>query len=82
MDLESSAKLLDDFARQIVTIQQAERRGLDPEEYKAERAKGIPVQRVGVPRDVANLVCFLASDEASFVSGQIVYVSGGPETRR
>ncbi len=38
--------------------------------------------RVGVPRDVANLVCFLASDDASFVSGQIVYVSGGPETRR
>ena len=65
-----------------MTRKSAERRGLDPEEYKAERAKGIPVQRVGVPRDVANLVCFLASDEASFVSGQIVYVSGGPETRR
>ncbi|MFG1465159.1 3-oxoacyl-ACP reductase FabG [Xanthobacter sp. DSM 24535] len=60
----------------------AERLGKDPEDYKAERAKGIAVGRVGVPRDVANLVCFLASAEASFVSGQVIYVSGGPETRR
>lgn len=60
----------------------AERLGKDPEAYKAERAKGIAVARVGVPRDVANLICFLSSDEASFVSGQVIYVSGGPETRR
>jgi len=65
-----------------MTRKSAERRGLDPDQYKAERAKAIPVGRVGVPRDIANVVCFLASDEASFVSGQIVYVSGGPETRR
>lgn len=65
-----------------MTRKSAERRGFDPEEYRAERAKAIPVGRVGEPRDVANLVCFLASDEASFVSGQIIYVSGGPETRR
>jgi 3-oxoacyl-[acyl-carrier protein] reductase len=60
----------------------AARLGKDPEAYKAERAKGIAVRRVGVPRDVANLVCFLSSEEASFVSGQVIYVSGGPETRR
>ncbi|WP_373089402.1 SDR family oxidoreductase, partial [Sneathiella sp.] len=42
----------------------------------------IAVRRVGVPSDVANLVAFLSSDEAGFVSGQVVYVSGGPETRR
>ncbi len=65
-----------------MTRKSAERRGLDPDAYRAERAAAIPVRRVGVPRDVANLVCFLASDEASFVSGQIVYISGGPETRR
>jgi 3-oxoacyl-[acyl-carrier protein] reductase len=56
----------------------AVRLGRDPEEFKAERAKAIPVGRVGVPRDVANVIAFLASDEASFVSGQVIYVAGGP----
>jgi 3-oxoacyl-[acyl-carrier protein] reductase len=31
-----------------------------------------------VPRDVANVIAFLASDDASFVSGQVIYVAGGP----
>ena len=39
-------------------------------------------RRVGVPRDIANVVAFLCSDDASFVSGQIIYVKGGPETLR
>ena len=65
-----------------MTQQTARRLGKDPEAYRAERAKGIAVQRVGVPADVANLIAFLADDEASFVSGQVIYVSGGPETRR
>jgi 3-oxoacyl-[acyl-carrier protein] reductase len=56
--------------------------GKDPEAYKAERAKGIAVGRVGVPEDVAHVVAFLAAEESSFVSGQVIYVSGGPETRR
>jgi 3-oxoacyl-[acyl-carrier protein] reductase len=41
-------------------------------------AKTIPVRRVGQPRDVANVICFLASEEASYVSGQVIYVAGGP----
>ena len=44
----------------------------------AERAKAIPVGRVGVPRDVANVIAFLASEDASFVSRQVIYVAGGP----
>jgi 3-oxoacyl-[acyl-carrier protein] reductase len=56
----------------------AVRLGRDPEEYKAERAKAIPVGRAGVPRDIANVIAFLASEEASFVSGQVIYVAGGP----
>lgn len=65
-----------------MTQKTARRLGKDPEVYKAERAKGIAVQRVGVPADVANVIAFLTDAEASFVSGQVIYVSGGPETRR
>jgi 3-oxoacyl-[acyl-carrier protein] reductase len=46
----------------------------------AEASKVIPVRRVGQPRDIANVICFLASDEASFVNGQIIYVAGGPRS--
>ena len=54
------------------------RLGRDPEEWKEERAKEIPVRRAGTPRDIANLVAFLCSDDASFISGQVIYVAGGP----
>jgi 3-oxoacyl-[acyl-carrier protein] reductase len=70
------------FVDTEMTRQTAVRRGIDPEEYKAMRAKNIPLGRVGVPRDIANVIAFLCSEEASFVSGQIIYVKGGPETLR
>ena len=54
------------------------RLGRDLDEYKAERVKAIPVGRVGVPRNVANVIAFLASEDAAFVSGQVIYVAGGP----
>ncbi len=54
------------------------RMGFDPDERIAEAVKIIPVRRVGQPRDVANVICFLSSDEAGFVSGQVIYVAGGP----
>ena len=41
-------------------------------------AKEIPVQRVGQPEDIAATISFLTSDEAGFVSGQVIYVAGGP----
>jgi len=65
-----------------MTRQTAVRRGIDPEEYKRMRAKNIPLGRVGEPRDVANVIAFLCSEDAAFVSGQIIYVKGGPETLR
>jgi 3-oxoacyl-[acyl-carrier protein] reductase len=40
-------------------------------------ANAIPVKRLGKPEDVANAVLFFASDEASFVTGQVLYVCGG-----
>jgi len=38
------------------------------------------VRRAGTPRDIANLIAFLCSDEASFISGQVIYVAGGPRS--
>lgn len=61
-----------------MTRSTARRQGFDPGEVIAQASKTIPVRRVGQPRDVANVICFLSSDEASFVSGQIIYISGGP----
>ena len=56
----------------------ARRLGFDPQERIEAASKVIPVRRVGQPRDVANVICFLASEESSYVSGQIIYVAGGP----
>src|SRR6266481_1190113 len=63
-----------------MTRSTARRRGLDPDAVIAEASKNIPVRRVGQPRDVANVICFLCSEEASFVSGQVIYVAGGPRS--
>ena len=57
----------------------ARRQGFDPDEVIAQASKTIPVRRVGQPRDIANVICFLCSDEAGFVNGQIIYVAGGPK---
>jgi 3-oxoacyl-[acyl-carrier protein] reductase len=56
----------------------ARRRGHDPQQVIEMASKSIPVRRVGQPRDVANVICFLASEESSYVTGQIIYVAGGP----
>jgi 3-oxoacyl-[acyl-carrier protein] reductase len=56
----------------------AARIGRDWDEYVAERAAGIPVNRAGQPEDIANTVSFLVSEGAGFVSGQVIYVAGGP----
>jgi 3-oxoacyl-[acyl-carrier protein] reductase len=61
-----------------MTRQTALRMGRDPEDWKNEVAEQIPVRRAGVPRDIANVIAFLCSDDASFVSGQVIYVAGGP----
>lgn len=63
-----------------MTRSTARRRGLDPDTVIAEASKIIPVRRVGQPRDVANVICFLSSEEASFVNGQVIYVAGGPRS--
>ena len=47
------------------------------EEFKQNAAKQIPLGRVGLPADVAAAVAFLASDEASYVTGHVLNVNGG-----
>jgi 3-oxoacyl-[acyl-carrier protein] reductase len=68
------------FIETEMTRATAERLGRDWEQYVAERAAAIPVQRAGTPADIAHTVSFLVSEGAGFVSGQVVYVAGGPRT--
>ena len=55
----------------------AERVGFRPEEYQKLASENTPLGRVGKPEDVANVIAFLASEEASYVSGQTLYINGG-----
>ena len=66
------------FIATDMTAATAARVGMDFEEFQAAAATRIPVRRVGQPEDVAHVASFLASDGAGFVSGQVIYVAGGP----
>jgi 3-oxoacyl-[acyl-carrier protein] reductase len=55
----------------------ARRVGVDPDAAIAQAVTQIPLRRVGQPEDVANVIAFLVSDDASYVSGQVIYVHGG-----
>lgn len=66
------------FIETEMTAQTAARMGISFEDFKAAAAAAIPVARVGQPSDIAALASFLAREEASFISGQVIYVAGGP----
>jgi 3-oxoacyl-[acyl-carrier protein] reductase len=61
-----------------MTEQTAARMGVDFDTFRTMAAQQIPVQRIGQPEDIAAAVAYLASEEAGFVSGQVLYVRGGP----
>jgi 3-oxoacyl-[acyl-carrier protein] reductase len=66
------------FIATEMTKSTAARTGVPWEEFKQRGAASIPVGRVGEPEDIAAVASFLAGDESGFVSGQVIYVAGGP----
>jgi 3-oxoacyl-[acyl-carrier protein] reductase len=49
------------------------------EDFHTMAAEQIPLRRVGQPEDIAGVVSFLVGEDASYVSGQVIYVAGGPK---
>ena len=60
-----------------MTDDTARRVGVEPEEWRKMAAEANPVRRVGYPEDIAATAAFLCSDEASYITGQTLYVDGG-----
>lgn len=58
-------------------MEHARQEGRDPEEVLSRRAQGIPLGRIGEPDEFANVVVFLSSPAASYVTGATVVVDGG-----
>jgi 3-oxoacyl-[acyl-carrier protein] reductase len=67
------------FIETEMTAATAARVGVSMEDFKNAAASMIPVARVGQPDDIAHTVSFLVSEGAGFVSGQVIYVAGGPK---
>ena len=65
------------FIATDMTDDTAKRLGLDVDDFRKMNADHNPVRRVGEPADIAAAVTFLASDEASYITGQTLYVDGG-----
>jgi 3-oxoacyl-[acyl-carrier protein] reductase len=66
------------FIQTDMTATTAERIGMSFEDFIKASAEQIPVARVGQPEDIANAVSFFVGEAAGYVSGQVLYVAGGP----
>jgi 3-oxoacyl-[acyl-carrier protein] reductase len=66
------------FIETAMTRQTAERVGMPFEDFMKLAAEQAPLKRAGKPEDVAGTIAFLCSEDASFISGQVIYVRGGP----
>jgi 3-oxoacyl-[acyl-carrier protein] reductase len=66
------------FVSTAMTRQTAERLGIPFEDFQQLVAEQVPLQRVAEPEDVAGVIAFLCSDDADYISGQVIYVRGGP----
>jgi 3-oxoacyl-[acyl-carrier protein] reductase len=65
------------FIATEMTDETARRLKLDVEEFRKLSAEANPIKRVGYPEDIAAAAAFLCSDEASYITGQTLYVDGG-----
>jgi 3-oxoacyl-[acyl-carrier protein] reductase len=65
------------FIATDMTDATAARLGVPVEEFRKMNAEANPVRRVGFPEDIAAAAAFLCSDEASYITGQVLYVDGG-----
>jgi 3-oxoacyl-[acyl-carrier protein] reductase len=66
------------FIATAMTQQTAERMGVPFDKFREAASETVPLRRVGEPEDVAGTIAYLCSDDASYVSGQVIYVRGGP----
>ena len=66
------------FIATDMTAATADRMGMSFDEFSKLVIATIPVNRAGRPEDIAHTAAFLAAEEAGFVSGQVIYVAGGP----
>jgi 3-oxoacyl-[acyl-carrier protein] reductase len=66
------------FIATAMTQQTAERMGVPFDKFREAASENVPLRRVGEPEDVAGTIAYLCSDDASYVSGQVIYVRGGP----
>jgi 3-oxoacyl-[acyl-carrier protein] reductase len=66
------------FIATAMTQQTADRMGVPFEQFMEAVSAQVPLRRVGQPEDVAGTIGFLCSEEAAYVSGQVIYVAGGP----
>jgi 3-oxoacyl-[acyl-carrier protein] reductase len=66
------------FIETEMTVQTAARMGIGYDEFKVAAAAATPVGRIGQPEDIAATASFFCREDAGFVSGQVVYVAGGP----
>jgi 3-oxoacyl-[acyl-carrier protein] reductase len=66
------------FVETRMTEATARRLGVDWEEFKQQALERTPLRKLGQPIDIANLIAFLCSDAAGYVSGQTIYARGGP----
>jgi 3-oxoacyl-[acyl-carrier protein] reductase len=66
------------FIETAMTRQTADRMGVPFEQFTQAVADQVPLRRVGQPEDVAGTIAYLCSEDAAYVSGQVIYVAGGP----